>query len=625
MENKTPLWKKIPRWINGFRLVILNIIFFGLLLFLIIAGAVQTIPEIPENGILVINPMGRLVNRYSDAEWVRTWRQSGGTPAQESLLTDVLYALDRAGRDERIEAVYLSLDGLSRSGMAMIDPLAEEILRIKESGKPVYGFSSYITQEHLYLLSLCDYWAVDPFVSLEPLGYSSSRLYFARAMERWGFNAHIYKAGDFKSFTEVYSEEGLTDESRDELQRWLDNLWEQYVHGLSSNLEDRTKNELNIENLIVGLPGLLEDNRGSWAELLIAQGIADVSMTYYQFQNFLNDSISDGGFPFEIDGISSKSILTAGEGADYQISYQDYILQIKPENQGTQGRIAFIPLSGEIYYGEGDWGSIGSESVIRVLDNLYYSDYQGLVLWLDSPGGSAIASEEIRRALERVKERGIKVSLVMGNSCASGGYWISTAADHLVASPYTITGSIGVFSYSFSAEDWLEQQWGILEDGYSTTAQAQGYSLSSPPSEDFKQMQQSQVNYIYSQFLTFTANARELNMDEVEELAQGRIWTGAEAVTRDLVDQSGFIHEAFDWHADQLSISSDELEIVALQEDYLVNQSGLINMLVRSGAAHYFEGFLDDSLTRLTLVKEPGFNDPQNMTAWTLQGASFLP
>lgn len=551
--GETTLFRRILRGINTVRLVLLNLLFL-----LIIAGLIiLLIPEKDKKGssseILLINPTGRLVVRYSQPPFLANLDAMEGRPPGETLLMDVLNALDYATVDPGIKAVELDLSGLSLSGLAMIKPLRDKLLQFQGAGKDIYGHAGYMTQEQFYLYSTTTNLYLDPLFSMEPLGISSSRYYLGEALDEWGITPNVYKAGNYKSYTDIFTEKGLSEDSRKELERWINGLWNLYVQDLSENLEVNQE-ELNL--WIKNLPESLQESGGDWSDLILSQGWASGMKTFLEFQEDLNrlDNLK------RTDGSSLPFLL---------------YLQKKAE-RSRQAEIALVPLSGEITYGEGDWGRIGSSSVIRTLEQIEGNPgIKGLILWLDTPGGSVDGAEEIRRRVHALSEE-IPVAVVSAGVNASGGYWITTAADRHFGQLSSITGSIGVFSLNFSSEDLLEERFLIQKDGYYTTEMARGSNLGEVPSEEFSTIRQSEVDFVYNYFLNLVSESRNIPLERLKLLAEGRIWTGEEALKNGLMDERGDLEAAALWVKEQASLKNSSW--VYYQEDYRYTQSPLSNL-----------------------------------------------
>jgi len=590
-HSKPSILRKAGRIINKTRLILANLVFVGIIIFLIVALKQPRIPAPEFGSLLIFNPSGRIVLRYSQSPLQQALEQWEGQGPSEVLLHELLYTLKEAAVDDHIEGLLINLDGLAPSGMAMMEELDRGIEEFAESGKALYGYASYLSREAFPIYARLDNLTVDPFVFVQGLGYSTSRLFMAKGLDQWGIKAHIYRAGEYKSFTDVYTDEELSPAARNEMKRWLGGLWDEYRSRMQSRLSwDKGDFDQWVENIAEELSA----HQGDWAALLVDRNWAKESMTWDKYE----ESIDMEYFFKTID-------------------YANYSAHILPQIKQPSRQIALLPLAGEIQYGEGNWKSIGSESVLRTLDMIQNnSDIEGLVLWVDSPGGSAFASEEIHRKLMAIKDSGIPIVMVMNNTAASGAYWLATAADRIYVSPSTITGSIGVFSLSFSAGDFLEQQLGMKADGYSTTAWSERGSLISGPSKEAAEMNQSEVQFIYNEFLNRVSAARGLTIDQLENLAGGRIWTGREAVANGLADEIGSLDEALSWISTKTGLNADDAGYVLYQESLGTQvpntRIGIKTLELLSGR----QPDLVESLLQQTVEDNRAFNDPRGIAAY---------
>lgn len=590
-HSKPSILRKVGSIINKIRIILINLFFVGMIVFLIVALRQPRVMAPDKGSLLIFNPSGRIVLRYSQSPLQQALEQWEGQGPSEVLLHELLFTLKEAAADDNIEGMLINLDGLAPSGMAMMEELDRGIEEFTESGKALYGYASYLSRETFPLYARLENLTVDPFVFVQGLGYSTSRLFMAKGLDQWGIKAHIYKAGDYKSFTDVYTDEELSSAARDEMKRWLGGLWDEYRNRMQSRLNWE---EGDFDQWVENIAEELNLHQGDWAALLQERGWVKSSMVWGRYEERMNKMYV------------SKTI-----------DYANYSAHILPQKKLPSTQVALLPLAGDIQYGEGNWKSIGSESVIRTLDVIQDSpDIKGLVLWIDSPGGSAIASEEIRRSLMAIKESGIPIAMVMNNTAASGAYWLASAADRIFVSPSTITGSIGVFSLSFSAGDFLDQQLGMKADGYSTTAWSERGSLIAEPSKEAAVMHQTEVQFIYDEFLDRISQARDLSLEQLEGLAGGRIWTGREAVSNGLADEIGSLDEALNWISKEAELEVEDAGYIVYQESLGTQVSntrfGIKALEMLSGR----QPALVESLLQQTVEDSQTFADPRGIAAY---------
>ncbi|MDA3851580.1 MAG: signal peptide peptidase SppA [Spirochaetaceae bacterium] len=584
--KKRPL-RKFFSWINNLRLFILNLLFLGIIVLVLIEVIPSGKVRIKNDSLLLVNPQGQLVLRSSVSPMEQQIKSLQGLPPAESSVYPLIESIKRAKSDPKITAIHLDLSSISPSGLTMTKYLYDTLWDFKESGKQIIAFSDYIDQERLLLLSLADHLYVDPLVNMGKIGFNSHRIYWGESFNNLGIEAHIYRAGQYKSYTEVFSQGRQSPESQEELSRWMDELWNQYTQWVSQGLSiDQDEfiqwTQNHAERLVQA--------SGNWAGLLDSQQWISGIVSYDDF-------------------IKIKEKLFSME----EVGYLDYI-QNDQNRRATHVNLAVLPLSGEIIYGEGDWGYMGSQSVIRVLEKIEMTPgIDGLILWMDSPGGSAWASEKIRRKLMELKAQGLPIALVMGNSCASGGYWIATAADYIVAESSTITGSIGVFSYLFTAQGLLSNTLYAQEGGYSTVPGTWSPRLSSAPTEEFNLVQQSQVEWIYNNFLDLVSQSRGILKDSLNNLAEGRIWTGTEALENGLVDKIGSLEQAKGWFAQDRGKSADQVDLTFFEEQYQYSRSPLANWFTQAVFRNSDIANLFSNMEEVESLIPRDYNDPRGV------------
>jgi len=598
MENKEKgVFKKAAGIINKSRIVFLNLLFLAFLTLLILSFWPVRFSSPEKGSVLYLNPTGKVVLRNESSPLRQSLNNLQNFPPEETLLMDLKNTIDAAALDNRIDSMVLDFSGLYKSGPVVFSTIEDSLRFFKEQGKPVFAYSYSMNQEWLPLYGLADFWAVDPFFFMDSLGYGSSRLFYGKGMNKWGISSIIYKAGDFKSYTDVYTNEQMTPEAKEESRRLLHDLWDHYTERTEQNLSMESG---ALDEWIAEIDKDLKQHRGDWAQLFIDKGWADQIMTYSQFTQKMEDRAPS-------------------------IEYLQYNGYIKSTEKQSGRQVALLPLTGEIIYGEGNWGNIGSSSVIRTLEQIEQNpSISALVLWIDSPGGSAMASEEIRRKLIELKKKDFPLVVLMNNITASGGYWISTAADYIIADPSTITGSIGVFSYEINAESFLEEELGVVEDGYYTSDFARKGSFASFPSESVQRIYQSEVEFMYQNFLQLVSQSRGTSMDELNEIAEGRVWTGREALEIQLVDQLGTIDKAREWLAKHLALEPGSLQWIIFQENY-----GMVNSDVprNLGKILLKSGYEDEFLRFIERNRDSGnstFQDPRGIAAYAPVSLNFF-
>ncbi|MFZ7096680.1 signal peptide peptidase SppA [Luteimonas dalianensis] len=517
---------------NFTRRLIFNLIFFALLLFVLalLATGDRTKPLL-DRTTLVIAPQGRIVEQYSIDPVSRALsRMSGDSSNVQVQLRDILRAIEAARDDARIERVYLNLDGLQGTGTATLREVARALAGLRESGKQVVAFSHAYSQGNYLLAAQADEVYTDPMsggVMLE--GFASYGPYFGEALqEKLSVDVHVFKVGEFKSAVEPYTLNAASPEAKQADLYWLSDLWQRHVadiaaaRGLSAG-----QVEAGIDGMADGVAAL----GGDFARYAEQQGLVDGLMTRGQVEDLLTErGVADEDAP---GGFRSVSM-------DAYLAHVDRDLVPNPR----QPQVAVVVAEGAIMDGEQAPGGVGGESTSALLrEALEDDDVRSVVLRVNSPGGSAFASEQINREVQALRAAGKPVVVSMGHLAASGGYWISMNADVIYADPSTITGSIGVFGMVPNFTRALDRI-GIHTDGVGTTHLAGAFDPTRPMEPDVGRLVQASVEKIYSDFVGKVAEGRGSTPQAIDQIARGRVWSGAQAHDRGLVDELGGLGEA---------------------------------------------------------------------------------
>ncbi|RLA43091.1 MAG: signal peptide peptidase SppA, partial [Gammaproteobacteria bacterium] len=411
-----------------------------------------------------------------------------------------------------------------------LNELGEALTRFKSSGKPVIATGSNFSQEQYYLASFADEIHLNPMGMVLLSGYGAYQPYFREAFDKLGINFHVFRVGDYKDAIEPFTRNDMSDASRQQTQSWLGDLWQAYTSQVESN---RKLSPGALNNYISHMDDNLERVGGNVAKLA--------------HQHSLVDHISTR--PALLKHLQSLAGTNPEKENEYlHVDYQEYLFhqQLTLKSDKNNGKVGLIIAKGTIYDGEQPEGEIGSLTLSKLLQQAR-DDKQldALVIRVDSPGGSAFASDVIRHEIELTSQSGMPVVISMGSLAASGGYWISANADQIWAAPTTITGSIGVFGLIPTFEKTLASL-GINNDGVGTSPLADIYRLDRPMSEQAKRIIQLNVENIYQQFLDLVASGRDISATQVHSIAQGRVWTGAQAKELGLVDELGSLKDALD-------------------------------------------------------------------------------
>jgi len=514
--------------LDGLRKVlhlILLLVLFGLLL---LAGQTE-LPYVPERAALVLSPDGYLVEELSGDPLDRALAGATGELRGETRLRDLVDVVDEARDDDRIQALVLDLDGLAGAGLPMLQDLAQSIRWFRESGKKVYAYGESFSQRQYFLAAQADEVYLDPmgYILLEGFGYF--RTYFRGTLEKLSVDVNVFKAGSHKSAPDEWTRTGMSDEDRENAGVWLGALWDAYKAdvGAARKLE----------------PGLIQayadeaaegvrSTHGDLAQYALARGLVDALKTRQEFEAIVAQTVGHDDDEEE-----------AFSAVDWH-AYLPYVRAERELREFGDEAIGVIVASGEILDGRRGPGLVGGDSLAEVLrDARKDDDLAAVVLRIDSPGGSIMASEVIRREVEALRDAGKPVVASMSTVAASGGYYIAMDADRIYAAPTTITGSIGVFAVIPTFQDTLGKV-GVTNDGFGTTRLSGQLDLTRAMGADAKEILQASVEHHYRYFVGRVAEARKRRAEEIESLAEGRVWTGADAKAAGLVDELGGIDDA---------------------------------------------------------------------------------
>lgn len=442
-------------------------------------------------------------------------------------LNAIVNAIENAKTDDKIKGISISTLGVN-AGIAQTQAIRDKLLEFKESGKFIFAYADFYDQKSYYLSSVADSIFVNPVGGIDFKGLSSEVLFYKDLQEKTGVKMEVIRHGKYKSAVEPFLYNEMSENNREQITSFLKSIWNEMLVNISAN-RGKTINELNniADNLLARTP-----------KLAIENNIIDAAIYEDEYvdklKNVLEISTDD-----DLNKISISDYISKGKGR---------ILSTAPN------KIAIIYAQGEIIYGKGDEDNIGQYLIIKALKKARRDKkVKAIVLRVNSPGGSALASELIWRELELTKEK-LPLVVSMGNLAASGGYYISCNADRIFAEPTTITGSIGVFGIlpNFSK---LAKNIGINAEQVSTNTGA-NYSVFEPMTNEFRLVTAEGVENIYNIFLERVAKGRNMSVQAVDSIAQGRVWSGIEALNKGLVDELGNLNDAI-LHAAELAEITD--------------------------------------------------------------------
>lgn len=478
-------------------------------------------------GALRLNLDGYLAdNREEFTDFYRLLQSELGSAEPVKISTfDVVQAISKARNDPQITGIVLDLSYLQDADFSSLDFIGNELKNFQTSGKPVIAVGDQYSQKQYYLASFADeiYLNKAGFISLQGLNYSN--LYFKTLLDKIEAEPHIFRVGTYKSAVEPFLRDDMSSEAKHNAHIWLNQIWQQTVQTIANN------RQISAEEIHLNPTIYLEkykQAKGNDAQFAFNQKWITELSTNQEIQNKLISQF----------GENSEGDYNHIEFLDYTYTLSDRFSEIYVP------KIAVINIEGTITTGESDQINVGSETTVKLLQKARADkNVEGLILRINSPGGSAIASELIRQEVEEFQNTGRPVVTSMGGIAASGGYWIAATSDKIIASPNTITGSIGIFGLALTFEK-TAKNLGVSEDGVSTSILAQQSSLKTLSKEQSDILQVSIENG-YDRFLELISRGRKIPKDKVNEIAQGKIWTGEDALKYDLVDELGDFNTAY--------------------------------------------------------------------------------
>lgn len=522
--------------------IMLSLVVFVGMLWLAAKGG--RAPTVEENMALVVWPSGNLVEQLDHQPGRRLFEQFSGEPASQTLLRDLVEALERGARDDRISTAVLKLDTMWSAGMPQLMELRAAMKTFQDAGKTIHAFSPVMDQSAYLAASAADTVSIDPLGGVFLQGFGLFGNYFREGLEKLGVNVNVFRVGEFKSAVEPFIRNDMSPQARRANQEWLGDLWREYDAQAS---QSRGLEAGAAHAYVEGFEQGLNQHRGDAAAYALDRGLVTHVESLREFRSRLKAQV----------GEDSK------HGSFRQIHYLHYLRASQPmATEQVSKQIALVVVQGEIVDGRGEFGQAGGETVSRLLEQVRRDNsVAAVVLRVDSPGGSVWASEQIRRGVQALKAAGKPVVASMSSVAASGGYWVSMDADRILAHPSTVTGSIGIFGLIPTIEEPL-QRVGIHSDGVGTTSLAGAFRIDRPLSAQVKAIIQSQIDKGYRDFLDGVSQGRGLPMEQVEKLAEGRVWSGQDAQQLGLVDEMGGLRRASEIAAELAGLQAGAWRLV---------------------------------------------------------------
>ena len=525
------------RALDAGRRVVFNLLFLALLIAVLIAIFGSGAKPLAAKTTLVLDLKGQLVEQSSVSVRDTVLNGVRGGEAHKMVqLRDVLSVLDAAAKDDNIAGAVLLADEMEGGGQASLHEVAAALERFKAAGKPVVAWGSGYDQRQYLVASHASEVYLHPMGAVLLQGFGRYRNYYRDALDKLGVTVNLMRVGTYKSFAEPYIANGPSPAAV-EAEAYLNNgLW----NGYTADVERARKlPEGQIMKDINDLPAKVTAANGDLAKVMLSSKLVDGLKTRDEIRTMM---MARGAK--DTDGKTFR-----------QVSFDDYLARLHPKLTGDA--VGVVIAQGEISDGSAGPGAIGGESTSRLIRMAREDDkIKAVVLRVDSPGGSAFASELIRRELELTRAAGKPVVVSMGNVAASGGYWISMSADEVIADPATITGSIGVFAILPTADKVIDKL-GVHTAGAPTTWLGDAGNPLRPLDPRFAQVIQGSINHIYAEFTTKAAQARKTTPEKIDAVAQGRVWTGAQAKERGLVDKLGSYGDALKSAAQRAKLDKD--------------------------------------------------------------------
>ncbi len=533
------LWRWIAalwRALDFTRRAIINLLLLAIILMIVIGLLRRGPPALGDNTTLVLALQGPIVDQRAGNVRDSAVAQLRGDATASTTLRDVLAVLDASAKDPKISRVVLQLDELGASGQVNLHEVAQAIDRFKAAGKKVIAWGSSYDQRQYYLAAHADQVLLHPYGGLMVEGFGHYRNYYKDALDKLGVTVNLVRVGTYKSAGEPYIVNGPSPAAKEAEAYYNNGLWATYTADVEAA---RKLPAGSVMKLIDEMPERLRAAGGDPARLALASKLVDALKTRDEARQLLMElgAKSDDGKSFR------------------QIGFGDYLARLTPKRLGDA--VGVVIAEGEIVEGQASPGTIGGLSTAELIRQAREDDsIKAVVLRVNSPGGSVFASELIRREMELTQKAGKPVVVSMGNVAASGGYWIAQASDEVIADPSTITGSIGVFALMPTADKALEKL-GVHAAGTTTTWLGGAGDPRLPTNPRFLGVVQQGVDHIYDNFTSVVAKARKTTQPKIDAVAQGRVWTGAQAKDRGLIDRLGSYGDALASAATRAKLAAD--------------------------------------------------------------------
>ncbi|SEG32474.1 signal peptide peptidase SppA [Vibrio hangzhouensis] len=522
------IFKGIWKVINFTRLAIVNLFFFAIIamIYFALTQVESTPPAVQKESALVLNIAGPIVEQstYVNPMDSVTGSLLGRDLPKENVVFDIVDTIRHASTDDKVTGLVLSLRDMPETSLTKLRYIAKAINEFKATGKPIYAYGAFYNQSQYYLASYADKVLLAPDGAVLIKGYSAYSMYYKTLLEKLDVTTHVFRVGTYKSAVEPFLRDDMSAEAKESATRWVTQLWGAYVDDVANN------RRIDAGVLTPSMDEFLSELKqagGDLAALSKQLGLVDELVTKQQANEAMIEAFGSDG-----------------EGGFNAIGYYEYLASLPYDMPGhPDNRVAVVVASGSIMDGDQPRGTIGGDTTAALLKQAREDDsVKSVVLRVDSPGGSAFASEVIRNEVQALRDAGKPVVVSMSSVAASGGYWISMSADKIIAQPTTITGSIGIFSVITTFEKGLNNI-GVTTDGVGTSPFS-GVGITTGISEGASAAFQMGIENGYKRFISLVASNRDMSVSDVDTIAQGRVWTGKDALAHGLIDKIGDFDDA---------------------------------------------------------------------------------
>lgn len=591
--------------LNIIREIVLNIFF---LIFVVIIWGSWSLLSNKDNhdlykqqGTLVVDIQGTIVdNPYYNEDFYLLRSKLYGNDVdlkRQNSLFDITKKIAQAANDKNITGMILKLDHFVGTDIPSLQYIGKYLKMFKETGKPIYAFSSNYNKPQYYLASFASKIYLPPQGAVDLYGFSTNGLYYKSLLDKLKVTPHIFRVGAYKSAVEPFIRDNMSDKARQNTRRWLNTLWHNYTYDIAINRQQAV-HQLFPDTDLTLLK--IKNANGNMADYARDIHLIDEIKPIYQFEQDIEQQF----------GKAPKLSI-------YHYSLKEDSGKEKPE-------IGVVFVNGTIADGDKSASNAGSYAITKQLTALRKNrNIRAVIIRINSPGGSVTASEDIRSEINALRKNNIPVVISMGAMAASGGYWIATSSDYILASANTITGSIGIFGIIPTFENALAKV-GVHSDGVSTSVLAE-MTMLKPLSEEYQQLIQMNINNSYHTFLSLVAHARKLTLSEVDNLARGQVWLGQEARLIGLVDKIGDFDDAIAQAAKLANLQTYRI-------NWLKPESSWLNSFFLDISAHLSHSATKAILQALPMNQQlepqtqlwPNLTDPKYRYSYCLNCADII-